>query len=74
MRWTVAFVCCASIVIAAQSQQTAPPVFRSGARLNVVDVTVLDKQGKPIEGLTANDFVITEDGEPQTISQVAFQR
>src|SRR5206468_9729460 len=31
-------------------------------------------EGHAIEGLTAKDFVITEDGEPQTISFVEFQR
>ena len=50
------------------------PTFRSGARLTIVDVTVTDKEGRPIEGLTASDFALTEDGEPQTISLVAFQR
>jgi VWFA-related protein len=56
------------------AQQTAPPVFRSGARLIVQTVSVKDKDGRPIEGLTANDFVVSEDGEPQTISFVEFQR
>jgi VWFA-related protein len=50
------------------------PVFRSGAQLTIVDVTVTDKGGRPIEGLTENDFTITEDGVPQTISLVAYQR
>ena len=50
------------------------PIFRSGARLTIVNVTVTGKDGRPIEGLTASDFVLTEDGVPQTISQVAFQR
>jgi len=59
---------------ASQAPSQPPPVFRSGTKLTVVDVTVTDKQGKPIEGLTAADFIVTEDGEPQTISQVAFQR
>ncbi len=53
---------------------TQQPVFRSGAQLTIVDVTVTDKSGRPIEGLTENDFTITEDGVPQTISLVAFQR
>jgi VWFA-related protein len=56
-----------------QSQQP-PPVFRSGARLIVQTVSVKDKDGRPVEGLTANDFVVSEDGEPQTVSFVEFQR
>jgi hypothetical protein len=59
---------------AQQPQPQAPPVFRSGAQLTVETVTVKDKSGKPIEGLTAKDFSITEDGVPQTISFVEFQR
>ena len=43
-------------------------------RLIVQTVTVKDKDGKPIEGLTAKDFVVTEDGEPQDIAFVEFQR
>jgi VWFA-related protein len=59
---------------AQQPPPQAPPVFRSGAQLTVETVTVKDKSGKPIEGLTAKDFSITEDGVPQTISFVEFQR
>src|SRR5262245_57036772 len=58
----------------AQTAGTQQPVFRSGATLNIVDVTVTDKQGRTVEGLTAGDFTLTEDGVPQTISFVAFQR
>ena len=68
------FACLAVIVGAASAQQQAPPTFRSGTRLVVQTVTVKDKDGRAIEGLTAKDFVITEDGEPQTISFVEFQR
>src|SRR4051812_1092738 len=59
---------------AAVSSQTQPPVFRSGSQLTVVDVTVMDKQGHPVEGLAAGDFSITEDGVPQSISLVAYQK
>src|SRR6059036_669357 len=57
-----------------QQQQQPAPVFRSGAQLTVETVTVKDKAGRPIEDLTAKDFAITEDGVPQTISFVEFQR
>ncbi|MEO8258612.1 MAG: VWA domain-containing protein [Acidobacteriota bacterium] len=64
--------------MAAQQQPPAPaptvPTFRSGTKLIVQTVSVKDKDGRPIEGLTAQDFTVTEDGEPQTISFVEFQR
>jgi VWFA-related protein len=37
-------------------------------QLVVEAVAVRDKDGKPIEGLTAKDFTLSEDGVPQSIS------
>ena len=48
--------------------------FRSAAHLIVQTIAVKDKNGKPIEGLTAKDFVVTENGQPQEIAFVEFQR
>src|SRR5262245_47508575 len=64
--------------LSAQQQQT-PPVqtgatFRATTRLVVQTVSVKDKDGRPMEGLTAKDFVVTEAGEPQMISFVEFER
>jgi VWFA-related protein len=59
---------------AVPSQSQPQPTFRSSTQVTVVDVTVTDKQGRAIEGLTADDFVLTEDGEPQSISLAVFQR
>jgi VWFA-related protein len=70
----VAAVVVSAALTLASSGRAQQPTFRSGAQLTVVDVTVVDKDGRPIEGLTASDFTLTEDGVPQTISLVAFQR
>ena len=50
------------------------PTFRTTTRLIVQTVAVTDANGNPVEGLTANDFILTEDGVAQTISLVEFQR
>jgi hypothetical protein len=67
----------ALMVASPLAQQPAPqatPTFKSSTKLVVQTVTVKDKDGKPIEGLTAKDFTVTEDGELQTISFVEYQR
>ena len=57
--------------IVSASQQ---PVFRSGAQLTVVDVTVTGRDGRPLEGLGPDDFNLIEDGVAQAIAFVEFQR
>lgn len=47
--------------------------FSTGAQLVVETVNVTGKDGKPIEGLTAKDFTITENGLPQTIRFFEYQ-
>ena len=51
----------------APSQTTQAPVFRSSVRLIDVDVYVTDAQGRPVKGLTRDDFELLEDGKPQEI-------
>src|SRR5277367_6124332 len=61
---------------AQQTNQAAqePTIFTSSTLLVVETVTVNDKSGKAIEGLTAKDFTVTEDGAPQTIKFFEFQK
>ncbi len=67
-------------VMIAPAQQNQPAIpkgtvkFESNVQLVVVDVSVKDKSGNPIEGLTDKDFTITEDGKPQAIKVFKFQR
>src|SRR5687767_3466766 len=53
------------VALAGRGQQ--PPVFRSSVDLVTADVTVLDAQGKPIQGLAADDFSVEVDGRPRRV-------
>lgn len=48
--------------------------FSVSQQLVIETVLVKDKSGNPIEGLTAKDFTITEDGAPQEIKFFEYQR
>lgn len=43
-------------------------VFRTSTQYVRVDVVVTDKDDQPIEGLTKDDFEITEEGRPQAVA------
>jgi hypothetical protein len=61
---------------AQQTQTPAPsqaPIFRSGAYYVSVDAYP-KKDGKIVDGLTADDFEIFEDGKPQQIETLKFFR
>jgi VWFA-related protein len=48
-----------------------PPTFPSQVELVTVDAIVLSEKGRPVRGLTREDFALSEDGKPQEI--VSFE-
>jgi len=77
MRHLRALLCAAVLLVGiffpestAQGQQgpSSTPTIQVTSRLVFLDVTVLDKKGRPVvKGLGKDDFTITEDKRPQSI-------
>ncbi|MFC5864117.1 VWA domain-containing protein [Acidicapsa dinghuensis] len=62
--------CSLAIAQAQTPQQSSGEYhFQSDSNLVVVPVVVRDKQGRPVTGLTRNDFKLSDQGKQQTISQ-----
>ena len=51
-----------------QSGNPSQPTIQTQVPLVLVPATVTDQKGKPIDGLTVDDFVVTDEGVRQTIS------
>jgi len=63
-----AFTCVLTCVSAAQDPlptQSAP--IRTDVPLVLIPAAVVDRKDRPIDGLSADDFTVTEDGVPQKI-------
>jgi VWFA-related protein len=73
---TILALACSVPLVAQQPPQRPAnaPVFRVNTRLIVQTVSVTDKDGNAVEGLTAKDFIVTEDGQPQDVAFVEFHR
>ncbi len=78
---TISIALIFAMLAAAQQPVPAPQTaangvvkFQANTQLVIETVTVKDKNGNPVEGLTAKDFTITEDGVAQTISFCEFQK
>ena len=73
--------CCFLLLIAGilLGQQGPPEIYQSQetlkarTRLVIVDVVATDAHGQPVTDLTADDFTMLEQGQPQRISHFSFQ-
>ena len=78
-RFAIAFFFWTLATHAQQTGQNAPTpsgstyTVSTGTQLVIETVAVTDKKGVPIEGLTAKDFTVSEDGTPQTIRIFDYQ-
>jgi VWFA-related protein len=50
----------------APAVDNGPQVFKANARIVVLDVVVAAKNGRPVTGLRKEDFLVSEDGKPQS--------
>jgi VWFA-related protein len=64
---SVLLLCGGPLLSAQQAAPDPPPQFRSGVEVVNIDVSVLDKQGLPLRGLTASDFTVTVGGQPRRV-------
>jgi VWFA-related protein len=58
--------------LAQQRGSDQAPAFRSGIEAVRVDVGVVDKQGRPLRGLTPADFMVTVGGQPRRVVTAEF--
>ncbi len=52
-------------------EKQSPPVFKAGVDVVNITLTVRDKLGQLVSDLTADDFVVYEDGHPQQVALFA---
>jgi VWFA-related protein len=56
--------------LADASQQPPAATLSIATREVLLDIVVTDKSGQPVTGLTAADFAVTEEGDPQRLSHL----
>ncbi len=50
-----------------QTVESSVPTLHAETRVVQIDVVVVDSSGKPVEGLTKQDFTVSDEGKARTI-------
>jgi len=71
------FLCASLLVFASSASSQTPPApaplaVSVDVKVVNVDVSVTDGKGKPVNGLTRDDFEVIEDGQPQTVTNFSM--
>src|SRR4030095_16700712 len=61
-----------ALALATGTQQPVQQKFDARAEVVLVDVSVLDNDGRPVEGLTAADFDLAVNAQPRAIQNVQY--
>ncbi|HET7697183.1 MAG TPA: VWA domain-containing protein [Vicinamibacterales bacterium] len=61
-----------AMLAARQEPQPRRPTFKSTVDLVPVDVSVVDKNGRPVSDLTPQEFTLSVDGKPRRIASAEF--
>src|SRR4051812_15587706 len=70
---TFALASLAAIALLAQDPPAQQrPTFKSGIDVVPVDVSVVDRTGRPIADLESSDFTLAVDGKPRRIASAQF--
>jgi len=64
----LAMSCMPAQTARAQTPNSQVPTIKTEANIVLVDVVVTQGKGEPVVGLHREDFQVSEDGRPQTIS------
>lgn len=68
MKWAAILVTGALLQVPGpRTAPDGPPVVKLTTHLVQVNVIVRDKQGRPVTGLTKEDFTVLDNGKPQTV-------
>src|SRR5438105_11655357 len=68
LKWLALFLAATSGLGYSWAQTAPAPTFPSAVELITVDAVVVDDQDRPVVGLTKDDFVLLEEGQPQEIA------